>query len=67
MLALPQIDRHPFITAPGFGLDPIGVTVRKDQKTSLRTGVLQTQAHDGRDQLLQVCLTLHRLRQLEHG
>ena len=35
--------------------------------TSLRTGVLQTQAHDDGDQLLQVCLTLHRLRHSEHG
>jgi hypothetical protein len=31
--------------------DAIRVTVRKQQKTSLRTGVLQTQAHDGGDQL----------------
>src|SRR5262245_15091311 len=62
-----QIDRHSFITARRLGLDSIAVAVWKDQQASLRTGVLQSQAHDLRDQLLQVCLTLHSLRQLEHG
>ena len=55
------------MAALGFGLDSVAVSVGNDQETSLSAGVLQTQAHDGRDQLLQICLTLQRLRQLEHG
>ena len=58
----PKIDSHSFITTCGFGLDPVAVSVRKDQEASPSPGVLQTQPHHHRDQFLQICLTLHRLR-----
>src|SRR5262245_24137649 len=64
---LSQIDRHSFITARRLGLDSVAVAMWKDQQASLRTGMFRRQAHDLRDQRLQVCLTLHSLRQLEHG
>src|SRR5262249_38761347 len=65
--AVTQIDRYLFITAPGFGLDPVGVTLGQDQYTSLGPGNLHPESHDSGDQRLQVGLTLHCFRHLEHG
>jgi hypothetical protein len=38
---LPQIDRHPFMAALRLGVDAIGISMGRNQQTSLRPSVLQ--------------------------
>ena len=58
---LPLTDCHRITAGRGFRLNPIFVTLRKNQQTSLSTRMLNRCAHERVDQSFQHDLARHRL------